>query len=134
MATGVNKNNLDAEDRQMRENILAELRKYREELKTGERPFLNGRGKVMDLIRQWKDLRPKMVARLKKMGILKEYALVCLERRDDKLMSLRRAGMMETDAREEANQGLLLWDEADDEPEEMITDPEELEALAMLML
>jgi hypothetical protein len=80
----------------------------------GQRAFLNGSEEVKELIEDWKRLRPKMVKKYQKMGILKEFAQVCLERRDDSLMHLKDAQMDTSDARAEANQNLLLWDEEDD--------------------
>jgi hypothetical protein len=105
---------LTAEERETKANVLKELKQYRQELNAGQRAFLNGSEEVKELIEDWKRLRPKMVKKYQKMGILKEFAQVCLERRDDSLMHLKDAQMDTSDARAEANQNLLLWDEEDD--------------------
>jgi hypothetical protein len=105
---------LTAEERETKANVLKELKQYRQELNAGQRAFLNGSEEVKELIEDWKRLRPKMVKKYQRMGILKEFAQVCLERRDDSLMHLKDAQMDTSDARAEANQNLLLWDEEDD--------------------
>jgi hypothetical protein len=105
---------MTAEERETKANVLKELKQYRQELNAGQRAFLNGSEEVKELIEDWKRLRPKMVKKYQRMGILKEFAQVCLERRDDSLMHLKDAQMDTSDARAEANQNLLLWDEEDD--------------------
>ncbi len=118
MPKAVDLEKLTPEQREQRQEILDELNRYEEELELGERVIMNGPGRVRELISEWKHLRPKMVKKYQEMGILEEFALVCLERRDDARMRNMDAGMAITDAREEANQNLFLWDEEDDLTEE----------------
>jgi len=117
MAKAVRRQDLTRDEWEQRQSILREVKRYRHELETGERPFLNGREPIKRLIEDWKELRPDMVKRLTRMGVLKEYALCCLERRDDKRMELEDAGMPPTDAREAAEWSLLLWSEEEDNEE-----------------
>lgn len=124
---------LTQEEQETRESVLKELKRYRQELNTGERSFLNGPEPVRRLISDWKELRPKMVRKYQKMGILKEFALVCLERRDDERMKLLKAGYPPPDANEEASQNLFLWSEEDDETEETEGKDNGWEVLALLM-
>jgi len=116
---------LTPEEMQRRKDTLKELARYRQEVKDGVRPSLNGPAPVKELVRDWIRLRPEMVKRLRRMGILEEYARVCLERRDDKLAELRKV-LYITDAQEEADQCLLRWDESLDEPQEEKPDMEAL--------
>jgi len=133
MAKEVNLDSLTEEERQERADVIRELKRYRRELSEGRRTFLNGPAPVKDLIKDWRKLRPKMVKHLRKLGILEDYALVCLERRDDRRMQLQQAGWDRADANVEASQYLLLWDEGDEKtPEEQ--EKEDNEATAFMLL
>jgi len=121
---------LTKEERETRASVLKELKRYRQEMSEGERASMNGPAPTNRLIDEWKKLRPKMVRQYQKMGILKEFALVCLERRDDERMRLEKAGFPPPDANEEASKLLMEWpEEADEQPEE-----EEDNSMAVLSL
>ena len=115
---------MELTDKQFKQEIQAEAERYEEEFQALERPFMPGDGEVRDLIAYWEESRPKMVARLKKLGILQEFAIVSITRADDQLEKNLSSGMYITDARESAARNKLMWPEAWDEEAEEQTEDE----------
>lgn len=113
-----------------REAILNELKKGQSKDQTYLREIATNRPNVEQLIADWRNLRPNMVNHYYKLGVLEEFATVCLIRRDKHLNAMLKAGMDEADARIEASSYLFLWNEDDDETdEESMTEDEKFEQM-----
>jgi len=96
---------------------------FRQWVKTSARKIrkTEGRGAIQQqarMLEYWKESRPKMWARLRKLGAhaAEDYALILNTRMWDAAKEYERAGMPLTDARQEAEkEWLLLEPEADEE-------------------
>lgn len=73
----------------------------------------------------WARFSPKMTARLKRQGILNDYAYVCQARMWQENERLQQSGLPVTDAREQAERAHLLL-EPEDEPRPATAEETEL--------
>lgn len=90
-----------------------------ESARLAETEYGVGGQKEQEMIAQWREQRPKMVARLERMGILAEFAHLIETKRGQAMDANRKAGMGWPDSREQANLDWLIADpETDDEEQE----------------
>lgn len=106
-------------DQEHKKWVLSELERIEEDFQSMKIPTFPGKMQINNLVDSWKELRPKMTQRLKKLGILEEEATVRLALADEKMDYLLNCKMYETDAREQAEQILLRWVEEEEENEEL---------------
>ena len=102
-------------DKQFTADVLREAERQEAEFQASSRPFVAGKLEIEKLIQYWEKNRPKMAARLKKLGIMKEFAFTRINRADDRLEENLNAGMYITEAREDAAKIKLMWPEEMDE-------------------
>lgn len=74
-----------------------------------------GGQKEREMIALWRQIRPRMVARLEQLGILEEFAHLLNQRRNEAEDAYLKAGMGWPDSREEANKDWLINDPQADE-------------------
>jgi len=104
--------------RELVQQIKAESAKAAEDL------FGPG-GTIQDeMVEQWREIRPKMVADLERQGILAEFAHLILVRREETEDRYLAAGMGWPDSREQANLDWLIY-----EPETEDARPGDVEPL-----
>lgn len=96
-------------------------------LKIQEEDWPMGSQREREMIVEWRQIRPKMVARLESMGILNEFAHLIESRRFEAMEQYQKAGMGWPDSREQAN---LDWLIVEPETEEDLSDNALLERLA----
>ena len=93
---------------------MDDMNKFRQWVKTQVTLFEEKTGlgvggpRETELINYWKDNRPKMTAKLNRMGILTETAYVLLNLADEAENKYLKAGMSLSDATEQANLDWLL--------------------------
>lgn len=96
-------------------NLIRQIKQESQRIQDEERGI--GGQKEREMIALWRQIRPRMVARLEQAGILDEFAHLLINRASEASMENQRAGMGWPDSREEANKDWLLMDpEEPDEP------------------
>lgn len=85
-----------------------------EESETG----LPSQGRVRELIAAWKEQDPAMHNRLRKQGLLRQWATICLASADEESDLLIKSGWSPADAMAEASREHLMLEEPEDETED----------------
>ena len=110
---------LTAQDMKERQEIMQEVQTLKAQFEAQQIATLPGTIAIKELLETWKELRPKMTAYYKKLGVLRGFAMTKLADADQAYQKNLQAGMYSTDAREQANQFLMEWSEQVDEEEQI---------------
>lgn len=110
---------LTAQEMKDRQEIIQQVQALKAKFEAKQIATLPGSQEVKDLVATWKELRPKMTAHYKKLGVLNKLAMKVLASADRAYLENLQAGMYSTDAREHANQFLMERSEQADEEEQL---------------